>query len=281
MQRPQYPSSKISHYSNKVLNDLGFKEPPIDLDQVLDYYGLSLHQLSDAEYNNICLDCGLGDFSFPTLLLRESGEERLLIKRSGSEIQKRFGIFHACGHYAIPWHNDADYFCDCENIDLSQTSNLEREATEFALNLLFPAKMFLDDLSSLPTCINTIEVLAERYQAPFEATAINYVRCHPGLCALLYLLSNPLRQYTNAPFMVRGSIQSKTFHGQWKPGNQVNYHESFVESLNHGYRGIVSIPSAVFESTGGEGEYLADIIPYLTNQLCVLLMRKDTQISLL
>ena len=61
----------------------------------------------------------------------------------------------------------------------------EREANEYAAELIMPSPWFFPEARSLPIGVQTLMGLADRYDASREATAVRYSQACPDRCALL------------------------------------------------------------------------------------------------
>ena len=104
-----------------------------------------------------------------------------------SRARKRFTVAHELGHYCINHHNRGNYRCfrkDIGAMDMS-TRQDEREANEFAVELLMPGNLFRADMQRRDVDLETVNWLATRYGTSMTSTAIRYARYSPNICAVI------------------------------------------------------------------------------------------------
>jgi Zn-dependent peptidase ImmA (M78 family) len=101
------------------------------------------------------------------------------------EKRTRFSVLHEIGHYVLPNHEHTLYVCD--DAGLSNTTRLvmEREANEFAADLLFLADKFSVEANTRPISARTIKEIATKYKASFEATARRFIQKNFRDCMLV------------------------------------------------------------------------------------------------
>lgn len=128
------------------------------------------------------LDCELIDLKtvFPpeivsmpeTLRAMLSFPDKLIaIDSSLSKEQLRFSVLHEIAHYTLPSHQYTFYLCNDKGMGFSTQLLFEKEANEFAANLLFMGDRFTLEANSQKICAATVKLLAEKYEASFVATA--------------------------------------------------------------------------------------------------------------
>jgi hypothetical protein len=83
----------------------------------------------------------------------------------------RFSVLHEIAHYALPNHQHRLYLCDEAGLGFNARLSLEKEANEFAADLLFQGDRFTLEVNSHPISATTVKSLAGKYKASFEATA--------------------------------------------------------------------------------------------------------------
>lgn len=265
----------IGFYANRTLSDVGLKEPPVEIGPILDYFDIQLLRTDDDEMTE--LENRTGEkMHVPAFLLSQNGKTLIVIRGSDSQERQRLSVFHEIGHYDLPWHDDMNFACDCVVNGQMNLKALEKEAFEYAGLMMFPQNWFTNDLMNMPTGLDSIEILATRYGASFEATAIRYVRALPGLCAVVYLQLNPNADASGSPFCVKYCVTSKRFYGFWKPGQGVHHHDLIASSLQYGQRVQGEIPARVFGSSKSHS-YLMDLKPHGIGQVCAFLMMEDSQ----
>lgn len=87
------------------------------------------------------------------------------------EKRTRFSVLHEIGHYVLPNHEHSLYVCDDAGLSFGARLSLEREANEFAADLLFLGDRFSLDANSRTISAASVKELATAYAASFEATA--------------------------------------------------------------------------------------------------------------
>lgn len=107
----------------------------------------------------------------------------------------RFSIAHELGHFEL--HQSTPSLVTCnpgeigEDLARSHDQKREREANEFASELLMPTQFIQPEiqLSEKPS-LRFIEVLAKKYQTSFLATARRFITLTKETCALVYFDQN-------------------------------------------------------------------------------------------
>jgi hypothetical protein len=102
-----------------------------------------------------------------------------------SENKARFSLLHEIGHYVLPKHQNALFVCDDQGLSLSTRLVLEKQASEFAADLLFLGDRFSLEANSRPVSAMTVKQLATKYRASFEATARRLVERSFQACMLI------------------------------------------------------------------------------------------------
>ena len=102
-----------------------------------------------------------------------------------NESRTRFSVLHEIGHFVLPKHQHKLYLCDDQGLNLSARLVLEKEASEFAADLLFLGDRFSLEANSLPISALTVKELATKYRASFEATARRLVEKSFQSCMLV------------------------------------------------------------------------------------------------
>lgn len=270
----------IGYYTDRVLKDIGWKEPPICTQPVLEYFGIRLWRVGRgimAELENRTGD----HFDVPAALVERNDEAIILVNQDDPLERQRLSIFHECAHFDLPWHHGHSYFvCETEGRDDDMVSDLEREAYDYGGRVIFPEKLFRDDIMSMPVALSTITTLSGRYQASFEATALHYAKRHPGLCAILYLQLNSKANESGCPFLVRYSVSSRRFIYFWKKGTLINYDDLIAGCFRYRQelRGEITLPVSGRQL---RKSFLCELRPYGSQQVCALVSVPDTQASFL
>jgi IrrE N-terminal-like domain len=96
----------------------------------------------------------------------------------------RFSVLHEIGHYVLPHHEHALFVCDDAGLNFATRLVMEREANEFAADLLFLGDRFCVDANSRQISARAVEDLTTQYGASFEATARRLVEKNFRACML-------------------------------------------------------------------------------------------------
>lgn len=145
------------HYARGLRFDLRLKGP-IDLDKVARELGLSVFEEPlDAE----------------AYLIRSAEQARILIN---SQIcypaRARFTLAHEVGHFLMPHHRGDVFRCLAAELERYHSrDNNEREANEFASELLLPSEELASILGHPPT-MNTLSAISDTYGTSLTATAL-------------------------------------------------------------------------------------------------------------
>ena len=97
----------------------------------------------------------------------------------------RFSVLHEVAHYVLPTHQHALYVCDETGMSFRTRVTIEQEANAFAAELLFLGDRFTSEVNSRPLTAATIKLLAQKYQASFEATARRMIERSLRPCMLV------------------------------------------------------------------------------------------------
>jgi len=229
--------------------------------------------------------------------------------------RKRITLFHVCGHIVIEYHPRFSISIERnDTIAPSTHKMIEREAFLAGSEVMFPLKHFTCDSASLPIKFASIENIAQRYTASFEATAIRYALTNQNIMAIVVVKENdlttnltatadnqaflpvqiPLSTRPNtsstipAPLRVQYCVRSHNFPKFIKSGIEIGkfmnmWAEEGEENLIHkSWRTNLSltgeIPASVFGSTA-IFSYTAECHK-INNRVFVLLSLPDKQIKL-
>lgn len=99
------------------------------------------------------------------------GDRLIATDESLDDNRARFSVLHEIGHYVLPNHEHALYLCDDIGLTYATRLVMEKEANEFAAELMFLGDRFSAEGNARPISAATVKELAGRYRASFEATA--------------------------------------------------------------------------------------------------------------
>jgi len=113
----------------------------------------------------------------------------IVIRKSIREAgRKNFTLAHEIGHFLLPGHDRADLVCTKSDIgnwgDGSKT--IEREADEFAAELLMPAAVVQRIIASSAPSLELIQRIAHRFRTSLSAAAWRYCDLGKGPCAVVW-----------------------------------------------------------------------------------------------
>ena len=100
-----------------------------------------------------------------------------------NSLKGRFTLAHELGHYFIDHHRNAmihglmkPHIHRFEPFGKNENWEIEREADDFAANLLMPLSYFMDDIKGKTFSGELIQSLSLKYQVSFSACAIRYMK---------------------------------------------------------------------------------------------------------
>lgn len=274
--RPFIPSGRIDFYTDRVIRDLNLRDPPVFMAPILEYFGIDLH-LIDPQLNLEFEEENGVRIEIPALLWRENGKARIFVRDGDRKERQRLSVFHECGHFDLPGHDGFSFACDWHEADIDNHRDVEREAYEYASNIIFPKPVFNDEIMNSAPGLETIGYLARRYRASFEATAIKYVKTSPLQCAIIYFSPNPKFDDTGFPFLVNYSVVSRRFHRYWRKGDGL-YHSRLFENCFYTRSHVEDVvPAAIFGSTKSHS-YLVEAKRFGQNRFCAFLQIPEKQL---
>ena len=160
----------------------------------------------------------------------------------------RFSVLHEIGHYVLPSHVHALWVCDERGLSSSPRLVLEKEASEFAADLLFLGDRFSVEANNLPISAATVKALATKYQASFEATARRLVGKNFKPCMLVAFKKDATAAQIDTDrtptWSVRYCVASPRFKTR------------FFESVSG------QVPQEIVAAVTTPGRDIADSIPY-------------------
>lgn len=162
-------------YARRLLSELDINELPIYPRKIARRLGIFVWEKE-------------ADSSYDGYLISANGAWGIMVNSSiRSKARKRFTVAHELGHYCIDHHNGTGYQCFGRDIGVISASARqdEREANEFAVELLMPDRLFRKDVRQLSIGLETINSLADKYRTSMTSTAIRYARSSPDACAIV------------------------------------------------------------------------------------------------
>jgi hypothetical protein len=146
--------------------------------------------------------------------------ERVVAVQSGLLAQRaRFTVLHEIAHYVLPQHRADLYLCDDADLGFWTRNDREREANEFAADLVFQGDRFTLEASAMPVSAVSVKSLKEKYEASFEATARRLVAKCSRPCMLVVFQPAPSANIIDTSqvpkWVVKYAIPSPSFANQF------------------------------------------------------------------
>ncbi len=145
----------------------------------------------------------------------------IAVRRSIREAgRKNFTIAHEIGHFVLPGHDQACVACTATEVGnwtiTSTERELEREANEFAAELLMPGDLVGAFMSGATPSLGLIQRIAGEFGASLSAAAWRYCDVAPNMCAIVWSTDRVIqwvKRSPNFPLFVPGGcpIQEGTF----------------------------------------------------------------------
>lgn len=102
--------------------------------------------------------------------------------------RRRFTIAHELGHFILHRGQQQSFNCDKESVysGIDTIRVIEREADDFASNLLMPGDLLREWISSRRIDFRVLGDIAQRFQVSFEALCIRFIKFTTQRAILVY-----------------------------------------------------------------------------------------------
>ena len=102
--------------------------------------------------------------------------------------RQRFTIAHELGHFILHRSQKQSFNCDSQSVHtgIDGLRQLEREADEFAGNLLMPGDLLREWISNQRIDLHVLSAIAKRFQVSFEALCIRFIKFTKQRAILVY-----------------------------------------------------------------------------------------------
>jgi len=102
--------------------------------------------------------------------------------------RRRFTIAHELGHFILHRGQQQSFNCDKESVysGIDTIRVIEREADDFASNLLMPGDLLRDWISNQRIDLRVLSEIAKRFQVSFEALCIRFIKFTTQRAILVY-----------------------------------------------------------------------------------------------
>jgi len=119
---------------------------------------------------------------------RDPAEWGIFYNPDASPERRRFTIAHELGHFVLHRAKRRTFNCDKAAVHFSQdtAANIEREADEFASNLLMPGDVLRDRITSQNVDLYLLSGLAKTFGVSFEALCIRFIKFTEKRAILLH-----------------------------------------------------------------------------------------------
>jgi Zn-dependent peptidase ImmA (M78 family) len=144
--------------------------------------------------------------------------------------RRNFTIAHEIGHFVLPGHDQASLACTASDVanwaSASARKELEREADEFAAELLMPASLVDSISQGVPPSLQVIEKIARQAGASLSAAAWRYCDLATEKCAVVWSTEGVIQWSKRAPrfpfFLAKGKpVEDGTFAAACFAGEKV------------------------------------------------------------
>lgn len=223
----------IEGLARSVREKLGLSHPPVDPVEALSAYQLSL-PLEPLE--DILAAAGLSNEQIVKVdAMIDLRDDCVYVREDMHDRKKNWGYLHELAHRVIPSHHDLLYRCSILRLPPALQRQFEQEADDFAAEVFFFGKEFIEDAMSLPFGLAAPAQLASGlYDVSLHAAFMRYVRQNPKKCCLL--VSSPVKNEENGMFDVqlRYYVKSRSYGGHVEPGQVVSFDSPIGRLFNSG-----------------------------------------------
>lgn len=170
----------------KILRDMGVKEPPLILEDVLSFLDVfrGYYSLSDPGFiDHISYKLRIGARQLTSFIEKVKlkalwlpDEKKILIDKDTPSIKHRWYSAHELGHRIVPWHSDFTIGDTAETLDPDYHEIIEAEANYAAASLLFLASRFSREASDYELNIKSVQSLSKIYNNSQAMTLRRFVQ---------------------------------------------------------------------------------------------------------
>ncbi len=102
--------------------------------------------------------------------------------------RRRFTIAHELGHFILHRGQQQSFNCDKESVysGIDTIRVIEREADDFASNLLMPGDLLREWISNQRIDLRVLSAIAKRFKVSFEALCIRFIKFTTDRAILVY-----------------------------------------------------------------------------------------------
>ncbi|WP_244539156.1 ImmA/IrrE family metallo-endopeptidase [Pseudomonas aeruginosa] len=119
---------------------------------------------------------------------KDTAEWGIFYNGKANPERQRFTIAHELGHFILHRDQRQSFNCDKESVysGADTIRVIEREADDFASNLLMPGDLLREWISNQRIDLHVLSALAKRFQVSFEALCIRFIKFTTQRAILVY-----------------------------------------------------------------------------------------------
>lgn len=198
-------SQRGSAYARALSRELPLERG--DLRAIASRLGLQIREVDAEGFDGALIRAR--EVPLGTIAVRQS------IREAG---RKNFTLAHEIAHFLLPDHDQTELVCTKSDIgnwgDWSR--ELEREADEFAAELLLPASGVQPIVESAPPSLQVIEKIAQRFHTSLSAAAWRYCDLAKQSCAIVWATNDRIdwskrSRHFGFPLQKGAPLQQGTF----------------------------------------------------------------------
>ena len=199
-------------------------------------------------------------------------QERVVAVHSVLPPQRaRFTVLHEIGHYVLPLHRRDLYLCDDADLGLWTRNDLEREANEFAADLMFQGDRFTLEASTMPISAASVKSLSEKYGASFEATARRLAAKSFRPCILVVFGPDPSAKIIDTAqtprWVVKYAVPSPSFANQYFQGVSGDVPSDVAALVTEAGRDIANSVMREIAISGPQGQRYELVAEFFSNHI--------------
>lgn len=119
---------------------------------------------------------------------KDAAEWGIFVNPDAGPERRRFTIAHELGHFVLHRARQGSFRCDKESVHfgLDTAAVIEREADEFASNILMPGDVVRDAIANRRIDLKVLSDLAKTFEVSFEALCIRFIKYTDQRAILLH-----------------------------------------------------------------------------------------------
>lgn len=175
-------SNSCEIYATALLHKIGQKTLPIRPREVSQKLNIPIREIEASN-------------RYDGYLLKYEDSFGIMINKSiRYETRKNFTISHEIGHAEIPHHKGSEYQCLKTDIGISfGQRQQEREANEFAAELLMPASFVSEQAKNNEIGLEVVKSISEKCETSFTSSGFRYIKYCPEIAAFVVSEKNKIR----------------------------------------------------------------------------------------